>query len=69
MPLTNLKQHNSACAAHQLVARRIADLIRERAILEEEVSQLRVAVQIWTAVVEQTAAPAGADRCGNQYGR
>jgi hypothetical protein len=32
------------------LSRRIGDLERERAELEEEVLQLRAAVQIWTAV-------------------
>jgi len=55
------KRHNIACAAHQLVTRRIAELMRERAKLEEEVLQLRVAVQIWTAVAEQTVVPSDAN--------
>ena len=49
------RQHNIACAAHQLVTRRISELMRERSQLEEEVRQLQVAVQIWTAVAEQTS--------------
>jgi hypothetical protein len=57
MPAKISKQHNIACAAHQLVARRIVQLMRERAELEEEVRQLRAAVQIWTSVAEQTAIP------------
>jgi hypothetical protein len=40
------------------LARRISELVRERALLEEEVLQLRAAVQIWTAVAEQAALPA-----------
>ena len=62
MSAKHTKQHNIACAAHQLVARRVAELTRERAELEEEVRQLRVAVQIWTAVAEQTAIPASGGR-------
>jgi methylmalonyl-CoA mutase N-terminal domain/subunit len=36
------------------LSRRIGDLKRERAELEEEVLQLRAAVQIWTEVCRQT---------------
>jgi predicted nucleic acid-binding Zn-ribbon protein len=36
------------------VSRRIGNLKRERAELEEEVLQLRAAVQIWAAVCRQT---------------
>jgi hypothetical protein len=36
------------------LSRRIGELKRERAELEEEVLQLRAAVQIWTAVRLQT---------------
>jgi len=36
------------------LARRVGDLKRERAELEEEVLQLRAAVQIWTEVCRQT---------------
>ena len=61
MPVNASKRHNIACAAHQLVTRRIVELMRERAKLEEEVLQLRVAVQIWTAVAEQTAVPSDAN--------
>jgi len=38
--------------------------MRERAQLEEEVIQLRVAVQIWNAVVQQASASAKADGRG-----
>jgi hypothetical protein len=51
----NRRQARIACAAHQLITRRIADLAEERAQLEEEVRQLRAAVEIWTAVAEHTA--------------
>ena len=40
------------------LSRRIGALKRERAKLEEEVLQLRAAVQIWTAVCRQTMASA-----------
>ena len=40
------------------LSRRIGELKRERAELEEEVRQLRAAVQIWTAVRCQTMATA-----------
>ena len=40
------------------LSRRIGDLKRERAELEEEVLQLRAAVQIWTAVRRQIMATA-----------
>lgn len=40
------------------LVRRIGDLKRERAELEEEVLQLRAAVQIWTEVCRQTMAVA-----------
>jgi hypothetical protein len=49
--------------------RSICDLRRERAELEEEVLQLRAAVQIWTAVCHRTLAAAagpatlGAEMC------
>ena len=36
------------------IARRIRDLRRERAELEEEVLQLRAAVRVWTEVCRQT---------------
>ena len=52
-----LKQHNLACAAHQLITRRIVELTRERFRLEEEVLQLQAAVHIWTEVAAQTARP------------
>jgi hypothetical protein len=40
------------------LSRRIGDLKRERAELEEEILQLRAAVQIWTEVYRQTTSPA-----------
>jgi hypothetical protein len=40
------------------LSRRIGELKRERAELEEEVLQLRAAVQIWTAVHRQIMATA-----------
>ena len=40
------------------LARRIGELKRERAELEEEVLQLRAAVQIWTAVRRQVMSTA-----------
>jgi len=43
------------------LSRRIGELKRERAELEEEVLQLRAAVQIWTAVRRQIMATAGQD--------
>jgi len=50
----NSTRHNRVvCAAHQLVSRRVSELIQERAELEEEIRQLRAAVQIWAAVAEQ----------------
>jgi len=59
--MSTSKQYSVACTAHQFLARRIGQLMREREVLEEEVRQLRAAVQIWTAVVEQTALPAVPD--------
>jgi hypothetical protein len=47
------RQNRVICAAHQFVSRRVSVLIQERAELEEEVRQLRAAVQIWAAVAEQ----------------
>ena len=38
------------------LSRRVGDLKRERAELEEEVLQLRAAVQIWNEVCRQTMA-------------
>jgi hypothetical protein len=43
---------------HDPLSRRIGDLKRERAELEEEILQLRAAVQIWTEVYRQTTSPA-----------
>lgn len=40
------------------LTRRVGDLRRERAELEEEVLQLKAAVQIWTAVCRRTLAAA-----------
>ena len=42
----------------QPLTRRIVDLKRERAKLEEEVLQLRAAVRIWAEVCQQTRAAA-----------
>ena len=39
---------------HDPLSRRIGDLKRERAELEEEILQLRAAVQIWGAVRRHT---------------
>jgi|HubBroStandDraft_4_1064222.scaffolds.fasta_scaffold114113_2 hypothetical protein len=41
------------------LSRRIGDLKRERAELEEEVMQLRAAVQIWKAVYHTVVSAAG----------
>ena len=59
------RRNRIVCAAHQLVTRRVAELMEERVQLEEEVRQLRAAVQIWTAVAEQASLPAG-PRAGEQ---
>ena len=48
-----IRQNKMVCAAHQLISRRVSQLIQERAQLEEEVRQLRAAVQIWAEVAEQ----------------
>jgi methylmalonyl-CoA mutase N-terminal domain/subunit len=40
------------------LSRRIVDLKRERAELEEEILQLRAAVQIWSEVCRQTISTA-----------
>jgi len=44
------------------LARRIRDLKRERAKLEQEILQLRAAVQVWTEVCRQRVAAAGGVR-------
>jgi hypothetical protein len=49
------RRNHLVCVAHQLVTKRVAELIKERAELEEEVRQLRAAVQIWTSVAQQTS--------------
>ncbi len=46
----NTKSSSTSSTHYGPLSRRIGDLKRERAELEEEVLQLRAAVQIWTAV-------------------
>jgi hypothetical protein len=53
---------NRTSSLHDPLPRRIGDLKRERAELEEEVLQLRAAVQIWTAVCRQTMAVGAGSR-------
>ena len=47
------------------LTRRIGDLKRERAELEEEVLQLRAAVRIWTAVSRGTMSTATGSKAGD----
>ena len=65
MSETLTRRNGIVCAAHQLVTRRIAELMQERAQLEEEVRQLQAAVRIWTALAEQTSLP-GSQRTGKR---
>lgn len=59
MMAKNSKSTRTSSTHYDLLPRRIGDLKRERAELEEEVLQLRAAVKIWTAVRHQTMATAG----------
>jgi hypothetical protein len=59
MMAKNSKSTRTSCTHYDPLSRQIGDLKRERAELEEEVLQLRAAVQIWTAVRRQTMATAG----------
>jgi hypothetical protein len=45
--------------------RRIGDLKRERAELEEEIRQLRAAAQIWTEVYRQAVSTAAGSKALN----
>jgi hypothetical protein len=54
MMSNNSKPARTSSTHYDPLSRRIGDLKRERAELEEEVLQLRAAVQIWTAVYRQT---------------
>jgi hypothetical protein len=54
----NSKTTRTFPAHYDPLARRIGELKRERAELEEEVLQLRAAVQIWTAVRRQVMSTA-----------
>jgi hypothetical protein len=54
----NPKTPRTFTANYDPLARRIGELKRERDELEEEVLQLRAAVQIWTAVRSQIMATA-----------
>jgi hypothetical protein len=47
---------------HDLLSRRIGDLKRERAELEEEIRQLRAAAKIWTEVYRQTMSTAAGSK-------
>jgi hypothetical protein len=59
MPEELERKNRIAYAAHQLMTRRVSELMQERAQLEGEIRQLRAAVHIWTAVAEQTSLSSG----------
>jgi hypothetical protein len=62
MMAKNSKSTRTSSTPYDPLSRRIGDLKRERAQLEEEVLQLRAAVQIWTAVRRQiVTADAGSE--------
>ena len=56
MMANNSGSTGTPSAHYDPLSRRIGELKRERAELEEEVLQLRAAVQIWTAVRRQAMA-------------
>jgi hypothetical protein len=58
MMASNSESTRTSSTHYEPLSRRIGELKRERAELEEEVLQLRAAVQIWTAVRRQIMATA-----------
>jgi hypothetical protein len=58
MMAKNSESTRTSSAHFDPLSHRIGELKRERAELEEEVLQLRAAVQIWTAVRRQIMATA-----------
>jgi hypothetical protein len=52
--MSKTPKHGRTSTLFDPLAHRIGDLRRERAELEEEVLQLRAAVEIWTEVHRQT---------------
>jgi hypothetical protein len=58
MMANNSEPTRTSATHYDPLSRRIGELKRERAELEEEVLQLRAAVQIWTAVRRQVMSTA-----------